>query len=199
MKAQFAAAKANPNMMTGSLPDGTQIAGTQDELAKAGATGVTKLPAADSSKVSVARQLISPNGLLTNTLKDIAAFKPEELTAIGNRWNEFEAGTLGSGDPRYVALRTDAKLLSTAMMQAHVGSKGSEGMMEHFANLADAGKMSGDVLKTALETERRYVTEKAMLPKAPQGRVVPTGAIAGRDAQGNIIGYKTADGKVVRF
>ena len=104
---------------------------------------------------------------MTNTLKDVAAFKPEELTAIGNRWNEFEAGTLGSGDPRYIALRTDAKLLSTAMMQAHVGSKGSEGMMEHFANLADAGKMSGDVLKTALETERRYVTEKAMLPKAP--------------------------------
>ena len=59
MKAQFAATKANPNMMTGSLPDGTQIAGTQDELTKAGATGVTKLPAADSSKVSVARQLIA--------------------------------------------------------------------------------------------------------------------------------------------
>jgi hypothetical protein len=30
-------------------------------------------------------------------------------------------------------------------------------------------------------------------------RVVPAGAIAGRDANGNIIGYKTADGKVVRF
>ena len=170
-KSQLAAAKANTNMLTGSMPDGTQVAGTQDELAKAGATGVTKLPAADSSKVSVARQLISPNGLLTNTLKDVAAFKPEELTAIGNRWNEFEAGTLGLGDPRYVALRTDAKLLSTALMQAHVGSKGSEGMMEHFANLADAGKMSGDTLKTALETEKRYVTEKAMLPHATPTQV----------------------------
>lgn len=30
-------------------------------------------------------------------------------------------------------------------------------------------------------------------------RVVPAGAIPGRDAAGNIIGYKTADGKVVKF
>jgi hypothetical protein len=166
LSAQIAAAKANTNMMTGSMPDGTQVAGTQDELTRAGATGVTKLPAADSSKVSIARQLISPNGLLTNTQKDLEAFKPEELTAIGNRWNEFEAGTLGSGDPRYIALRTDARLLSTALMQAHVGSRGSESIMEHFEGLANAGKMSGDTLRTALETERRYVEEKAMLPNS---------------------------------
>ena len=172
LKAQYEdaknAAKDNPNMMTGSLPDGTQVAGTVDELKAAGIDPkkVTKLPAADSSKVSIARQLISPNGLLTNTLKDIAAFKPEELTAIGNRWNEFDAGTLGQGDPRYIALRTDARLLSTALMQAHVGSRGSEAIMEHFGNLADAGKMNGETLKTAIDTEKRYVTEKAMLPKA---------------------------------
>jgi hypothetical protein len=165
-KSQLAAAKANTNMMTGSMPDGTQVAGTQDELTKAGATGVTKLPAADSSKVSVARQLISPNGLLTNTQKDLAAFKPEELTAIGNRWNEFAAGTLGSSDPRYIRLRTDSRLLSTALMQAHVGSRGSESIMEHFEGLANAGKMDGDTLRAALETERRYVEEKAMLPNA---------------------------------
>ena len=167
LKAQYAAAKPNPNMMTASMPDGTQVAGTTDELKSAGATGVTKLPAADQSKVGIARQLISPNGLLTNTQKDLAAFKPEELTNVGNRWNEFEAGTLGSGDPRYIALRTDARLLSTALMQAHVGSRGSESIMEHFSNLADAGKMDGDTLKAAIDNERRYVTEKAMLPKAP--------------------------------
>ena len=33
----------------------------------------------------------------------------------------------------------------------------------------------------------------------PSNRVVPAGAIPGRDAQGNIIGYKTADGNVVTF
>ena len=153
MKAQFAANKPNPNMMTAFIPDGTQVAGTTEELKAAGIdpNKVTKLPAGDQSKVSVARQLISPNGLLTNVEKDLAAFKPEELTNIGNRWNEFDAGTLGSGDQRYIALRTDAKLLSTALMQAHVGSKGGESIMEHFQGLADAGKMDGDTLKTAIQ------------------------------------------------
>lgn len=33
----------------------------------------------------------------------------------------------------------------------------------------------------------------------PPSRVVPAGAIAGRDKDGNIIGYKTSDGKVVTF
>ena len=39
------------------------------------------------------------------------------------------------------------------------------------------------------------------IPLGPttQSRVVPAGAIPGRDASGNIVGYKTADGKVVRF
>ena len=44
---------ANGPHATVSMRDGTQVAGTQDELTKAGATGVTKLPAADSSKVSI--------------------------------------------------------------------------------------------------------------------------------------------------
>jgi fructose-specific component phosphotransferase system IIB-like protein len=36
-------------------------------------------------------------------------------------------------------------------------------------------------------------------PQATQTHVVPAGAIAGRDAQGNIIGYRTSDRKVVKF
>jgi hypothetical protein len=152
-------------MEQGNLADGSVVAGTFEELNAAGATGITKLAAADGSKVLVARQLISPNGLITNSLKDLAAFKPGELDNIAARWDEFTTGKIGSGDPRYVALRTDTQLLSTALMQAHVGSRGSEGMMEHFKNLADAGKFDAATLKTAIETELRYVTEKAMLPK----------------------------------
>jgi hypothetical protein len=39
-------------------------------------------------------------------------------------------------------------------------------MMQHFDDLANAGKMDGETLKNALDTERRYITEKAMVPKA---------------------------------
>jgi hypothetical protein len=149
-------------LVTGSMPDGRVVAGTLDELKAAGVTNATKLGATESSKALIARQLTSPNGLISNAEKDLAAFRPEELNAIAARWNEFATGTLGSGDPRYVALRTDTQLLSTALMQAHVGSRGSEAIMEHFKNMANAGKMNGETLRAAIATERRYVEEKAM-------------------------------------
>jgi hypothetical protein len=176
LKAMTAAAEANKptNIVTGTSLDGRQVAGTLEELTSTGVTGITKLPSGDASKVYIARQLISPDGLITNTERDIAAFQPEELTAIGSRWNEFMTGKLGSGDPRYVALRTDTQLLSTALMQAHVGSRGSEGMMEHFGNMANAGKMDAGTLKAAITTERRYVTEKAMMSKKASGGSSPT-------------------------
>jgi hypothetical protein len=149
LKAMTGAAEANKpsNIVTGTSLDGRQVAGTLEELTSTGVTGITKLPSADASKVYIARQLISPDGLITNTEKDIAAFQPEELNAIGSRWNEFMTGKVGAGDPRYVALRTDTQLLSTALMQAHVGSRGSEGMMEHFGNMANAGKMDAGTSK----------------------------------------------------
>ena len=60
--------------------------------------------------------------------------------------------------------------------------------------------------KTALVGNNRYL-QKPYGQAAQSGqtspqtgpRVVPAGAIAGRDANGNIVGYKTADGKVVKF
>lgn len=180
------------NMLTGSLPDGTQVAGTPDQLTQWGATGVTKLPSSEQSKVTVARQLVAPTGLFSNVEKDLAAFKPQELDALTARWKEFDAGTLGKGDPRYVALRTDTKLLSTAMMQAHVGSKGSEGMMEHFGNLADSGKMDAPTLASAIATEKRYVQEKAMLPKSAENhqmgdvKTFPNGAKGVWDGKGYV-------------
>ena len=159
-----------PSMATGSLSDGRQIAGTPSELKAAGATGITKLEGSDASKVSIARQLTAPGGLFPLVEQDIAQFNPDELTALGGRWNEFLTGKLGTGDPRYAALRTHLTLLSTALMQAHVGSRGGEHMMDHFADLANAGKMNGDILASAIGAERQYVQEKAMRPPIPSGK-----------------------------
>jgi hypothetical protein len=161
-----------PAMVTGTGPDGRQIAGTPDELRAAGATGVTKLEAGDASKVSIARQMTGPGGLFDLAEKDLARFKPGELEALAPRWNEFLAGKVGTADPRFIALRTHVNgLLGTALMQAHVGSKGGEAMMEHFEDIANTGKMSADTLRAALGAEKQYVEEKAMRPGAPAGKV----------------------------
>lgn len=157
-----------PKMVTGTGPDGRQVAGTPAELRAVNATGITELPSGDVSKVSVARQLTGTGGLFDLAEKDLAAFKPGELENLAPRWNEFLAGNpiAGASDPRYIALRTHVNgLLGTAMMQAHVGSRGGENMMEHFADIANAGKMSQETLKAALGAERQYVEEKAMRPQ----------------------------------
>ncbi len=167
--------KNRSSFMVGSDSEGRQVVGTPDELKAAGITGASKLDSGDVSKVVVARQLTSPGGLFDLVDKDLAQFKPEELSALNGRWNEFMSGKVGEGDPRFAALRTHTHLLSTAMMQAHVGASGGEGMMEHFANLADAGKMSGDTLKAALGAEKQYVNEKAARPQAASTGSKPTG------------------------
>jgi hypothetical protein len=186
-----------PNMSVGSLPDGTQVAGTPEELRSAGATGVTSLPSSESAKVVVARQLTSPGGLFDLAQKDLAQFKPGELEALSPRWNEFLAGKIGTADPRYVALRTHVNgLLATALMQAHVGSRGGEQLMEHFEDLANTGKMSKDTLAAALNAEQQYVNEKAMRPpkkgagtvqmKTPDGRTwnVPADKVEAAKSRG---------------
>jgi hypothetical protein len=41
--------------------------------------------------------------------------------------------------------------------------------------------------------------EKSKPKAAPEPGTVPAGATPGRDAKGNIIGYRAADGQVVKF
>jgi len=165
-------------MAVGTDPQGNQVAGTPQELRAAGVTAFTKLDANEAAKVNTARQMTSPNGLFGLIDKDLARFQPGELEALGPRFNEFlagKAGTMPTGsdgkqDTRYVALRTHVNgLLSTALMQAHVGARGGERMMEHFEDIANAGKMSLPTLKAALSAEREYVQEKAMRPQALSG------------------------------
>jgi hypothetical protein len=155
------------SMVVGTDKRGMQVAGTPDELRTAGVSQYVKLDGAEAAKVNTARQLTSPGGLFNLIDQDLSRFKPGELPGLGPRWNEFLAGTVGTADPRYVALRTHVNgLLSTALMQAHVGARGGERLMEHFEDIANAGKMSLPTLRAALGAERQYVEEKAMRPLA---------------------------------
>lgn len=153
-------------LLVGSDQNGNQIAGTQDELNAAGATGVTKLDNDTGKKVITARQLISPNGLFAQIRQDIDNLGQKGLMGSSAQ-ARFQNALLEKGgtDPDFAPLFVHTHLLSTALMQAHVGSRGSSDMMEEFKSLANAGKMSAPTLKAALGAEYSYVHEKAMLPK----------------------------------
>jgi hypothetical protein len=166
VKASFASIKPG-NMMFGSMPDGSQVAGTPDELQRAGASGIMKLDADSAKKTVVARQLIAPNGLFNMVNADLRKLDSDgKLGVVASRWNDFMTGKVGS-DPEYAPLRTHMGLLSTALMQAHVGARGSNEMLEHFKSLADYRISDGPTLRSALGAEYGYVKEKAMLPKTP--------------------------------
>lgn len=161
--------KTDTQMYVGTDKDGNQIAGTGDDLKTAGASGVTKLDSDTGKKVITARQLVSPAGLFSQINQDMRALdaKGKLGSAADARFHDALLEKAGS-DPDYAPLITHTHLLATALMQAHVGSKGSKDMMEEFKNLANAGKMSASTLRSALGAEYKYVKEKAMLPKVSQ-------------------------------
>ena len=74
------------------------------------------------------------------------------------------AGKLGD-DPDFAALNTHMGLLSTALMQAHVGARGSSEMLEHFQNPMNQKISTPQQLKSQLNAAYGYVKEKAMVPK----------------------------------
>ena len=153
-------------LLFGSMPDGTQVAGTMDDLKAAGASSIAKLAGDESKKVAVARELISPSGLFNSVAQDISALdKAGKLGVAATRWSDFMAGKVGS-EPEFAKLRTDAGLLATALMQAHVGARGSHEMLEHFKNLADYRISDAATLRAALGQEWNYVhTKAALIPK----------------------------------
>ncbi|HWO32397.1 MAG TPA: hypothetical protein VNO32_26680 [Candidatus Acidoferrum sp.] len=163
--------KADTQMYVGTDATGNQIAGTSTDLASAGAQGVTKLDSDTGKKVITARQLISPSGLFSQISQDMKALQANGKlgSSAEARINDALLQKAGS-DPSYAPLFVHTHLLATALMQAHVGSRGSADMMEEFKSLANSGKMNADTLRSALSAEYNYVHEKAMLPKAqPSG------------------------------
>ena len=89
---------------------------------------------------------------------EIQALGDQNLGPLSGRLNEFLAGTVGAGDPKYAALRADLGLFMTGMMRAHVGARGGTGLMSHFHGLWDGGKMNAASLQSSLDTAKQWLT-----------------------------------------
>lgn len=109
---------------------------------------------------------IRTQGQMSSELLDHVGKIRDEISSLGaqgklgplsGRFNEFMAGKIGAGDPAFTELRTDLGLFQTALMKAHVGSRGSEMMMEHFKGLLDSGKMTPEALDAAMNSVTGYL------------------------------------------
>lgn len=169
------------NMVVGTMPDGSQVAGTAQDLQASGATGIVKLPAAKAGAVQDARTLIAPNGLFAQIQTQLGAMqKSGGLNVATSRWNDFLLNKIGSADDDYTKLHVALDLLSTKMMQVHTGGRGAVAMMEHFKNMADAGKMDTPTLLNALSVEYKYAREMAMIPPKKAAAPAPANVNGGQ-------------------
>jgi len=80
-----------------------------------------------------------------------------------SRWNEFMAGKVGAPNQEFTRLRTNVGLLHTLLMRMHVGARGGERIMEHFADLLSASKQSPDNLLAAMDEIESYAKDVASL------------------------------------
>jgi len=95
--------------------------------------------------------------------------KNGDLGAVASRWNDFMVRKVGADQTKgqlFTKLRTKLDLAQTKMMQAHVGNRGGAFMLEHFEDLANAGKLNADTLRAAVDTELRYMDRNAEKPRA---------------------------------
>ena len=164
---------------------GKDVLVPQSDADKMGLTGVMKAEAADVSKSLAARhwmplaeksvtiQRENPNDPMSpaknadqmgvlQLIDDLD--KRGKLGVVASRWNDFMAGNVGAGDPEMEALRVKMGLSTTLLMNVHVGQRGGSYMMEHFEDLANAGKMNAQTLKSGVRSELDYVRDRAMLP-----------------------------------
>ena len=79
-----------------------------------------------------------------------------QLGPLAGRWNDFWTGKVGAPNPEFKALQVNTSLLRTQLMKMHVGSRGSEFILQEFANMLDASKDSPENLRAALQTVNTY-------------------------------------------
>jgi hypothetical protein len=169
--------KADMNPVVGTTKDGRSVLVPMSQAQQMGVQNPMKADADMVNKALAARHwlnLANKQGDAKGDPADMGIMQlvdkldaEDKLGPIASRWNEFMTGKVGAGDPEVAALRAKMGLSSTLLMQAHVGSRGSSQMLEHFEDLANQKKLDGPTLKAALGAEVNYVTDKAMDPSPP--------------------------------
>ena len=102
--------------------------------------------------------------------------KDGKLGVLASRWNKFMTTGFGSepgDDPRIVTLIDKNMLSDTNTMLAHFGASGgrSPQMLQHFLDLANAGKMDADTLRAGTKAIADYMKDRAMQPASQQSNI----------------------------
>lgn len=121
--------------------------------------GVSPTGGLGSASVTAGRALKGAQ----DTMQLVNDLSPE-LGPVMGRWNDFLAGKVGATpegpdgkpDPRYEALRTNLQFINAAAAKFHLNSVRA---VEEFNKLADAGKMTPELLNQYILTVGRWAED----------------------------------------
>lgn len=107
--------------------------------------------------------------------------KDGQLGVLASRFNRFMSqgvGTSPGDDPRIITLIDKNMLGQTATMLSHFGASGgrSPQQLEHFMEMADAGKMDAKTLRNGVRAIADYMKDRAMIPSQAGPQVSRTSA-----------------------
>lgn len=84
-------------------------------------------------------------GFIDRLMPQISA-QAQQLGPGTGRWNTLWTTDVGVSNPGFHKLKVNTSLLSTLLMQMHVGARGTEYILQSFKEMIDAGKQSPDNL-----------------------------------------------------
>lgn len=116
---------------------------------------------------------------MAENMKDQIAPMMKSLGPLAGRWNDLWTGKLGLENQEFKKFKANSLLLSSKLMNMHVGSRGGEKMMEHFDDLIGQAKQDPANLLTTLDA----IIEYADLVKSHGQAQQPSGGSANSGQQ----------------
>lgn len=130
------------------------IAAGQERVATAQANKRFVPTTATRSRGEVAAQTVPAIKDMRAQIEKVRA----QLGPMNGRWNDVWTGKVGANNPEFMKLMADSTLLSSAIVNFHVGARGGKYLTEHFQKLLDQGKQDPDNMLAALDAIEPYMT-----------------------------------------
>jgi len=160
--------------------DGRTVAGPYSVAKAAGATDASEVPGQEVRDIQNARSTYhimtkvgdASKPETNGTLQLIDALdKDGKLGVLASRYNKWLStgvGTEPGDDPRIITLIDKNMLGQTGAMLTHFGAAGgrSPQMLQHFEDLANAGKMDAATLRAGTKAIADYMMDKGQMPSS---------------------------------
>jgi len=107
----------------------------------------------------------------------------KDLGPAAGRWQDYWTGKVGAPNAKFAKMQTDVALAKTLIMRMHLGSRGGQGMYEHFNKMLDLAGSAPENLHAATGAIRDYAADVA---KGGHNQNAPIEEYV-RDANGKLV------------